>query len=117
MRPILLFALAAPLLAQPREYSAADYGRAEKFLGPNTTPLVYRSGVRPNWMPDERFWYRITTPAGSEFWFVDPSKGTRVPAFDHARVAAALSTAANAQFEGSRLPFTEIELTADAQFV
>ena len=26
-------------------------------MGYNTTPLVVRSGVRPNWLPDERFWY------------------------------------------------------------
>jgi dipeptidyl aminopeptidase/acylaminoacyl peptidase len=117
MRPILLLAVAAPLCAQPREFTAADYAHAEKFLGYNTTPLVYRSGVRPNWMEGDRFWYRVTTPAGSEFLVVDPAKGTRAPAFDHAKVAAALSTAASQQFEGSRLPFTEIELTADGQYV
>src|SRR5258708_31577827 len=41
----------------------SDYARAEKFMGYNITPLVYRSGVRPTWLlgSDERFWYRITT--------------------------------------------------------
>ncbi len=44
----------------PRPFTAADYARAEKLMGYNTTPLVFRSGVRPTWLPDERFWYRIT---------------------------------------------------------
>ncbi len=30
--------------------TTADYARAEKFVGYNTTPLVYRAGVRANWL-------------------------------------------------------------------
>jgi len=39
----------------PRVLTAQDYARAEKFMGYNTNPLVFRSGVRPNWLPGERF--------------------------------------------------------------
>src|ERR1044071_3573057 len=117
MRPLLFLALAAPLVAQPREIPSAEYARAEKFMGHNTTPLVYRTGVRPNWLPGDRFWYRVTTPAGSEFVLVDPAKGTRAPAFDHAKLAAALSAAANARFDTTALPFTDIDITADGQYV
>src|ERR1019366_777849 len=90
--------LAATLLAlasasAQQRFTAADYARAEKLMGYNTTPLLLRSGVRPNWLPDKRFWYRVTTAEGSEFILVDPAKGTRVPAFDHGKLAAALSTA------------------------
>jgi hypothetical protein len=38
-----------------RVLTTADYARAEKMMGYNTTPLVFRSGVRPTWMPDDRF--------------------------------------------------------------
>src|SRR5688572_25531553 len=61
----------------PRALTAADYARAEKFMGYNTTPLVLRSGVTPVWLDDNRFWYRITTENGSEAFLVDASKGTR----------------------------------------
>src|SRR5215469_11424531 len=91
MRLGYLLLSAAPLLAQSRTFTAADYAHAEQFMGYNTTPLVYRSGVRPNWLAEDRFWYRVTTPAGAEFVLVDPAKGTRAPAFDHGRVAATLS--------------------------
>ena len=87
----LLTALSA--FAQ-QKFTAAEYQRAEKFMTYNTAPLVLRSGVRPNWLPDERFWYRVTTAEGSEFVLVDPAKGTRAPAFDHVKLAAALSSAA-----------------------
>ena len=43
----------------------------------NTTPLVLRSGVRPNWLDDGRFWYRITTEKGSEAFLVDAVKRTK----------------------------------------
>src|SRR5204863_3974289 len=50
-----------------RTLTTADYARAEKWMGYNTNPLVFRSGVRPAWQGDDRFWYRVTTPEGSEF--------------------------------------------------
>src|SRR5690349_15415176 len=76
------------------KFTTADYQRAEKMMTYHTASLVVRSGVRPNWLPDDRFWYRVTTLEGSEFVLVDPATGTRAPAFDHAKVAAALSAAA-----------------------
>ena len=36
----------APVVAQQRAMTAADYARAEQFMTYNVTPLVYRSGVR-----------------------------------------------------------------------
>jgi dipeptidyl-peptidase-4 len=117
MRLAAFLLLCTPLFAQPRAYTAADYARAEKFMPYNTTPLVYRATVRPNWMADDRFWYRITTPAGAEFVVVDPGKGTRTPAFDHVRLATALTAVANSKYEATALPFNEIDLTADGQYV
>jgi dipeptidyl aminopeptidase/acylaminoacyl peptidase len=117
MRLGYLFLCAAPLVAQPHVFTAADYARAEKFMPYTTNPLVYRSGVRPNWLPGDRFWYRVTTPAGAEFVLVDPARGSRAPAFDHARVAAALSKAANGSYTAASLPFSDIDLTADGAFV
>jgi dipeptidyl-peptidase-4 len=101
----------------PRVLTTADYARAEKMMGYNTTPLVFRSGVRPTWMPDDRFWYQITTSDGSEFLLVDPAKGTRTPAFDHAKVAAALSTAAGTTYDARHLPFTQFDFSADEKSI
>src|SRR5262245_61535882 len=61
----------------PRVLTAADYARAERFMTYNTTPLVFRSGVRPTWLPDDRFWYRVTTERGSEAILVDPAAVSR----------------------------------------
>ena len=101
----------------PRALTAADYARAEKWMGYNTAPLVYRGAVRPNWLADERFWYRLTTAEGNEFVLIDPVKGTRAPAFDHAKLATALSAAAGATFDARHLPFTEFEMNPDGQLI
>jgi len=102
--------------ASPRALTAADYARAEKFMGYNTEPLVYHA-VRPAWTSDERLWYRDTDAVGAHFGIFDPVKLTQEPAFDHAKLAAALSAAAGQTYEANKLPFREIELSADGQSV
>src|SRR5438876_11719050 len=118
---VLILVTAPPVIAQqtdpPRTLTPADYTRAEKWMPYNTNPLVFRAGVRPTWVADERFWYRITTPEGSEFLLVDAAKGTRAPAFDHAKLAAALSTATGTTYDAHHLPFTDFELSADGQTI
>ena len=127
-RPVHLLAIlviglaaAAPGAAQqraadaPRQFTSDDYARAEKWMSYNTTPLVANGPVRATWLPDNRLWYRNQTANGSEFVLVDAGRGTRAPAFDQGRVAAALSTAAGKTFEAARLPFTQITWSADRQ--
>ena len=55
--PLLAGPLAAPLAAQaPRQLTAEDYQRAERYLGATTAPLVTGIGIQPTWLPDGRFW-------------------------------------------------------------
>ncbi len=109
--------IALPCFAQQKALTADDYARAEKFMSYNTAPLVLRAGVRPNWLPDGRFWYRVATENGAEFVLVDPARGTRGAAFDHVKVAAALSAAAGAKYEATKLPFQQIEFSADGKTI
>jgi dipeptidyl aminopeptidase/acylaminoacyl peptidase len=98
----------------PPAFTAADYARAEKFMAYNTTPLVFGTGIRPNWIAGDRFWYRVTRQDSAEFILVDPVKGTRAPAFDHARLATALSSVAGQTYEAGKLPFQDIDLSVDS---
>ena len=101
----------------PPAPTAEDYARAERFLAPAVSSLVVGGSVSPSWLPDERFTYRSTTSDGVQFLLVDPVKATRVPAFDHVRLAAALAAAAGGTFDPKRLPFPSIELSADGKTV
>ena len=96
--------------------TAADYQRAEKFLTYNTAPLVFHR-VRATWLPGDRFWYRNVGPDGTEFVLFDAARGTRQPAFDHAKVAAALSAGAGKTYDAAHLPFMTFEFSADQQSI
>ena len=61
----------------PSTVTAQDYARAERLMAYNVTPLVYRSGVRATWLPDGRFWYRVTTANGNDAVIVDPARASR----------------------------------------
>jgi hypothetical protein len=115
---VLVLACAAiPALAQspavPRALTADDYARAEKFMDYNTSPLVSGAAVRPVWIAGDRFWYRNTIAEGAEFVLVDPARRTRERAFDHVRLAAALSSASGTKYEPFKLPFQTFDLAAD----
>ena len=75
-----------------RVLTVDDYKHAEKFMAYNVRPLVFHD-VRGKWLPEDRYLFRDTGPDGSEFVIFDAAHGTRQPAFDHAKVAAALSAA------------------------
>ena len=66
----------------PKTVSAEDYARAEKMLNYKTGPLIDRAGVRPTFLPDGRFWYRILTASGAEYVMINPADGSRRTAAD-----------------------------------
>ncbi len=76
---------------QGRQYTAADYAQAERFMQYNVNPLVYHGVDKPEWLADGRFWYRDFGPDGLTYMLVDPAKKTKAPAFDHAKLAAAMT--------------------------
>jgi hypothetical protein len=113
----LALLLAVPGAGAQTRVTAEDYARAEKFMSWAVTPLVTLPAVRPTWLPDGRFWYRNTTPAGAEFVLIDPARRARATtAFDRARLAAGLS-ALGVTADSMRLPFQSIDLSADGKSV
>src|SRR5580704_1517014 len=101
----------------PLALTAADYQRAEKYMGYNTSPLVFHNVRGGRWLQDERFVYRDTGPDGSEFVVYDAAHATRHSAFDHAKIAAALSAAAGKTYAATKLPFTSFDFSADGQSI
>ena len=93
--------------------------RARRAVSSATTPPRWSSNgpVQANWLADDRFWYRNVTATGSEFILVDAARATKAPAFNHAAVAATLTTALGKPVTAARLPFTQITFAADAPVV
>jgi len=118
-RLVLLFISCSFMLLTSAQdaLTVKDYQNAENQMGYNTQKYVDRGNVNPNWMPGDKFWYRVLTPTGSEFVLVDAVKGTRTVAFDHEKLAASLSTATNKKYTGSMLPFQVINYSADGKSI
>ncbi|MBM4193810.1 MAG: S9 family peptidase [Gemmatimonadetes bacterium] len=81
---LLLVALAVSTTAasaqqpyRPTTVSADEYARAERHLQPALANTTFGGAVQPNWLADDRFWYRNTTAAGAEIVLIDPAAKTR----------------------------------------
>ncbi len=101
----LLLAPFSPLWAQG---TRADYERAfrlrERFEG-----LALDIVDQVAWIEGtHRFWYRKSVKGGHAFMLVDAETLTKRPAFDHARLAAALSAAAGRSYTATTLPFSTL---------
>jgi len=105
--------VSAPAMAQQPALTAQDYARAERFMIYNTQPFIDRSMEQPNWLANDRFWYRVLTAQGSEFILVDPARKTRTAAFDQTKLATALSAASGRQYIAARLPFRRFSFSPD----
>jgi dipeptidyl aminopeptidase/acylaminoacyl peptidase len=117
-------ALADELPARPlvRYVPTAEDLRAGFQQSPRANqprPRIYKDRIAPHWVDDNhRFWYRNDLRGASkEFIVVDVAQGKRDFAFDHVRLATALSKAAGKTFPGDRLPFDAIEFVQDGKAV
>ena len=106
----ILFSTSLSLLAFAQG-TQADYERASK-LPELTRNKVFHASVEPHWLSDNKqFWYRVDLPEDKkQFLLVDAEKGEKNPAFDHARLAEALSKAAEQPCDPDRLPFDWIKI-------
>ncbi|MCC6769796.1 MAG: DPP IV N-terminal domain-containing protein [Gemmatimonadaceae bacterium] len=113
VRSLALFLSPALALAQA---PAVDYQRAEQMLTWNALRHVSGDQVAPTFYRDStRFWYRVMTPRGAEFISVTPTSGQRAPLFDNARLAAALSRAADSAVAAGTLPFQRFDFADDGR--
>ncbi|MEX2982946.1 DPP IV N-terminal domain-containing protein [Streptomyces sp. C36] len=94
-----------------------DYQAAEQLFRRPARPgeLVIGDKVRPQWIDGgARFLYAVSNGVGRRFVLVDPAAGTREPAFDHARLATALTAASGQQADPEALPFIAVEPAGNA---
>ena len=101
---VVVFGSLATGSASFAQGTRSDYERA-LGLREATADTVFRDRVTPHWFADNtRFWYRNDLADDTrEFILVDAAVGTRRPAFDHARLAVALSGALDKEIEADRL--------------
>ena len=88
--------------------TVADYERANGLREKYANRAV-NVPERANWIEQTaRFWYRKAVKGGNEFVLVDAETQTKRPAFDHEKLAVALSAAAGEKYKALKLPFQAI---------
>ncbi|HEV8146041.1 MAG TPA: DPP IV N-terminal domain-containing protein [Bryobacteraceae bacterium] len=100
--------LLASALGLPAQVTRADYERAAG-LRTKYQNLALNVADQVTWIGNtHRFTYRRTVRDGHEFMLVDAETQAKKPAFDHEKLAAALSTAAGEKYTAHKLPFTDL---------
>ena len=112
------FAFTLNAIAQKeKNFTDKDYERAEKFMSYYTDSYIDKGGLKPNWLAADRFWYQTTSLKGTEFILIDPAKRIKTAAFDHQKMAVALSAAAGKTYQANKLPITAINYTDDGKLI
>lgn len=117
-RVVLVYALALTVtLALPGVTTAqgtlADYARAEKLRTTYQGLAIDIAGPATTIGRTHRFWYRKAVRGAERFVVVDADTQQRQPAFDHEKIAAALSKATGNSYKATALPFNTLTFTQD----
>jgi dienelactone hydrolase len=108
-----LAAAAAYLMSAPAalwgQGTLADYRRAQEVQSKAPSLAVNVPGAI-SWIDDsDHFWYSRSVKGGTEFILVDAVTQAKKPAFDHEKLAEAISTAAGHKYTALTLPFAPVQ--------
>jgi dipeptidyl aminopeptidase/acylaminoacyl peptidase len=89
-------------------------------LGRRTGGKTYNVAEAPNWIAgSNQFTYRKSVKGGNEFVLVDPTAKTKTAPFDHAKLAASLTTAmaTGTTYTATTLPFSTFTFANNRQAI
>jgi dipeptidyl aminopeptidase/acylaminoacyl peptidase len=112
---LILTALSTAAMAQTSKLGSEDYAQAERFTTYNATPLVDHAVSTVNWVDGTHFWYRDHDAGGDHYLRVDASTGKAEPAFDQAKLAAALGKASGKPVDANKLMLTDFTQLDDGR--
>ena len=94
-----------------------NFDLGSRWTSAKVSKLVFDTSVTPHWMQTgDRFWYSYQTRDGRRFYIVDPVKKSKAPLFDHAKMAAALTSITRQPYDAQHLPFSNIKFKNDGVF-
>jgi hypothetical protein len=114
---VIAFGLATPR-ADTSNTPKPNYALASEWTTQKVGRLVFDTSVNPRWLEtSDRFWYSYQTREGRKFYLVDPIKKNKAPLFDHAKMAATLTSITREPYDSQHLPFTTVKFVKkDAAF-
>ncbi len=100
----VLFCVAVALDPAGAQGTASDYRRALS-LDARYAGLVVNVADNVRWIDSSRFSFRRSERGGHRFFVMNAATASEAPAFDHARLAAALSSVTGDSMSALTLPF------------
>jgi len=94
-----------------------DYQRAENMLAVNTSPLITDMVSDPIWLKNDQLFYKRSTPEGWTYLLANPLTKEKKPAFDHDKLASALTTADIKEINPNKLELTQIVYAEDGSLM
>jgi dipeptidyl-peptidase 4 len=92
--------------AQPVE---PNYDLAAQWTTQKIGKLVFDTTINARWLENsDRFWYAYQTREGRRFYFVDAVRKSKAPLFDHAKMAATLTSITRIPYDAQHLPFSSV---------
>src|SRR5690349_17071506 len=95
MRKLLGLVLSVTMVAVASAQTpatTANYQLAARFSPKKLDKLVFSTSVDPHWLKkSNRFWYMYETPAGKNWFIVNPDKAEKRLLFDNEKLAALLT--------------------------
>jgi len=100
------------------EMPKANYQLASRFSPAKIKKMVYSTTVDPHWLKlSNRFWYEYETPAGKQWYIVDPASRSKKPIFNMAKLAADLTQVVRDPFDAQHLPIEEFKFSSDEKSI
>src|SRR5262245_4058999 len=94
-----------------------NFDLGSQWTSAKVSKLVFDTSVTPHWLQaGDRFWYSYQTRDGRRFFLVDPLKKAKAPLFDHAKMAAQLTSITRQPYDAQHLPFSNIKFKNDNVF-
>ncbi len=88
----------------------ANISLANKFAPYKIKKMMYSTSIQPKWIEgSEGFWYEWKSSNGTDYFIVDPAKGTKSPIFNNDKIAAELTRITKDPWDGQHLPIKKIK--------
>jgi dipeptidyl aminopeptidase/acylaminoacyl peptidase len=110
---LLIFILLISCSSQSDQITLVDFQRAEKMLSVNTVPLVSGLVTGQTWLSNDQLFYKNSTGNGWRFMMANPVTKERKPAFDHEKLAAALTGLDLKDIKANELGIAQVEFSDD----
>lgn len=111
---LVCFATFAFAQEKEKTKQKANYALAAKFSPEKLKKLIHSTSVSPNWINhSDRFWYEYSSPAGKNWYLVDPAAKRKSLLFDHDDLAAKITRIVRNPFDGQHLDLKDLRFTDD----